>query len=463
MTDAELLNKIKKGLGLTGDFHNDTLQVYIDEVKSFLASSGIARHVIESDVAVGCIMRGVADLWHYGSGNANLSNYFKMRLIQLKKETVKPIVAEKIAPYLFKKTYDFIDYKVAEDFFKKYKPSVGLLQANRVVGRPIIMANILNTLTGFCSAVRSDNYFGRNYDWYYNEQVSFVVYTPAKNGKHAVLGMAQGTKDLTQEVVESGVYSESYEIVPFLLQDGINDAGLICEINVCPTGDKGLTRGTNKDGDDLCAIMIPRFVLDNAANVDEAIQLLTARNIYCPNNSGFTQELHFMLADANKTAVVEFVENKMVIIEDFINDKPIMTNFYLDGYDGTRESLTDYAMGIERQAILTDNYEQANSEFGMLSLMLDVKYTKAYSDDISPLWYSEFCGNYGDPYGNLTKDSPPEDYEPILEIARQRFSERTRNSSTWQTVHTSVYNFNEKKLTVVPQESNETFTFKLEV
>lgn len=178
------------------------------------------------------------------------------------------------------------------------------------------MANILNTVGGFCSAVRSGNYFGRNYDWYYNEQVSFVVYTPAKNGKHAVLGMAQGTKDLTQEFVESGVYSKSYDIVPFILQDGINDAGLICEINVCPTGDKGLTKGTNNEGDDLCALMIPRFVLDNAASVDEAKQLLESRNIYCPDNSGFTQEFHFMLADASKTAVVEFVENKLTLLKN---------------------------------------------------------------------------------------------------------------------------------------------------
>lgn len=84
MTDAELLTKIKNGLGITGTFQDETLQVYIDEVKAFMQSAGVIDNVIKSSVAVGCIMRGVADLWNYGSGNASLSNYFKMRVLQLK-------------------------------------------------------------------------------------------------------------------------------------------------------------------------------------------------------------------------------------------------------------------------------------------------------------------------------------------------------------------------------------------
>lgn len=83
MTNAELLTKIKSGLGITGTYQDDTLQVYIDEVKSFMESAGVNKSVIESEAAVGCIIRGVADMWNYGSGSANLSPYFVQRLIQL--------------------------------------------------------------------------------------------------------------------------------------------------------------------------------------------------------------------------------------------------------------------------------------------------------------------------------------------------------------------------------------------
>lgn len=84
MTDAELLTKIKAGLGISGTFHDATLQVYVDEVKAFMQGAGVKTAVIESDAAVGCIMRGVADLWNYGSGSASLSEYFRYRLQQLK-------------------------------------------------------------------------------------------------------------------------------------------------------------------------------------------------------------------------------------------------------------------------------------------------------------------------------------------------------------------------------------------
>lgn len=88
MTEAELLTKIKNGLGITTDFQDTTLQIYIDDVKAFMLSAGVKQAVIDSEKSVGCILRGVTDLWNYGSGNAALSEYFKMRVIQLKFEDV---------------------------------------------------------------------------------------------------------------------------------------------------------------------------------------------------------------------------------------------------------------------------------------------------------------------------------------------------------------------------------------
>lgn len=84
MTDTELLTKVKEGLGIKSPFHDTTLQLYIDDVKGFMRSAGVQSEVIMSNVSVGCIMRGVSDLWNYGSGNAKLSEYFKQRVQQLK-------------------------------------------------------------------------------------------------------------------------------------------------------------------------------------------------------------------------------------------------------------------------------------------------------------------------------------------------------------------------------------------
>lgn len=83
MTDAELLKRIKNGLGIVGDYQDATLQNYIDEVKAFMISAGVLPEAVNGSASVGCILRGVADLWNYGSGAVGFSEYFKMRVIQL--------------------------------------------------------------------------------------------------------------------------------------------------------------------------------------------------------------------------------------------------------------------------------------------------------------------------------------------------------------------------------------------
>lgn len=83
MIYSELLTFVKNGLGITTPYHDNTLKIYIDEVRDFMRGAGVAESVLDSEAAVGCIVRGVADLWNYGSGNATLSDYFKMRVTQL--------------------------------------------------------------------------------------------------------------------------------------------------------------------------------------------------------------------------------------------------------------------------------------------------------------------------------------------------------------------------------------------
>ena len=83
MTETELLEKVKKALGITGKYQDETLQLYINEVKEYLLDAGVSKKIVDSKVSVGVITRGVADLWNYGAGNAELSPYFMQRTIQL--------------------------------------------------------------------------------------------------------------------------------------------------------------------------------------------------------------------------------------------------------------------------------------------------------------------------------------------------------------------------------------------
>lgn len=78
-----MLEKIKKALGITGNYLDDTIQIYIDEVNSYLVSSGMPSDLVNTAETVGIVARGVADLWNYGAGEGKLSNYFMQRAIQL--------------------------------------------------------------------------------------------------------------------------------------------------------------------------------------------------------------------------------------------------------------------------------------------------------------------------------------------------------------------------------------------
>lgn len=84
MDTKELLIRVKKGLGITGDYQDETIELYIDEAKNYMASAGVPKSIIDSPVSIGTIIRGVSDLWDYGSGSTGLSTYFKERCIQLR-------------------------------------------------------------------------------------------------------------------------------------------------------------------------------------------------------------------------------------------------------------------------------------------------------------------------------------------------------------------------------------------
>ena len=80
MADTHL-EKVKDALGITGEYQDATLKIYIDEVMEYMKSAGVPEDVINSNVSAGVIARGVTDLWTNGSGK--LSDYFYQRVCQL--------------------------------------------------------------------------------------------------------------------------------------------------------------------------------------------------------------------------------------------------------------------------------------------------------------------------------------------------------------------------------------------
>lgn len=79
MDKTALLDSVKISLGITGNYQDETIGAYIDEVVAFLQDAGVAS----VKVTPGIVARGVSDLWNYGTGDGKLSSYFIQRATQL--------------------------------------------------------------------------------------------------------------------------------------------------------------------------------------------------------------------------------------------------------------------------------------------------------------------------------------------------------------------------------------------
>lgn len=80
-----LLSKVKIALLIEGDYHNEMLKIYIDEVLNYMRSAGVPEDTMQTDKIIGAVARGVTDLWNFGAGNGKLSEYFYQRVVQLVK------------------------------------------------------------------------------------------------------------------------------------------------------------------------------------------------------------------------------------------------------------------------------------------------------------------------------------------------------------------------------------------
>lgn len=298
-----------------------------------------------------------------------------------------------------------------------------------------------------CSSVKNGNFYGRNFDFVFNNVPEYVVKVASKEGRHAsvgvtiVSGIHAGDKILEE-------YSNKFELIPNFMLDGINDAGVVASINVVSKSDTAPITGTNPGAEDIHLMHIIRFILDNAGSADEAVELLKSKNIY--GDIGSQYNLHYMVADKDKTYVIEMIDNKMVYEEKKGNDQ-VLTNFYVNMND-----LPEHIYGYERYNILKNNYNEGNTLEGMWNLMKRVRFSNAYRFDQKEEWYSEFLTKTqledGTIYTKETKDNL-DNLKKEYWVTRGDDNRTLNNPAFWFTTHNSVYDISLRKLRVTVQEN----------
>lgn len=158
--------------------------------------------------------------------------------------------------------------------------------------------------------------FGRNFDW--ENCNALIISADPENGYASV-------STVNTDFIQAGGLDISR--LPDQIQaivglyaplDGMNEKGLAVSVNMIQDSD---TISQDTDKPDLTTTTAVRLLLDQAATVQEATNLLQQYDLH----ASMGMMVHFAIADAKGNSVaVEYIGNEMSVIET-----PAVTNFYL--------------------------------------------------------------------------------------------------------------------------------------
>ena len=185
-----------------------------------------------------------------------------------------------------------------------------------------------------------ESLFGRNFDW--NKCEALIVSTHPDNGYASVstvnMDFISAGGGIKLEQLPNEIRTIAAIYAPL---DGVNEKGLAISVNMIQDS---TTINQNTEKPDITTTTAIRLLLDKAANVEEALQLLRQYDMH----ASMRMMVHFAIADTQgRSVVVEYVNNEMIF-----TDTPVVTNFYLAAGEkngiGTAQSHTRYDILMEK-------------------------------------------------------------------------------------------------------------------
>lgn len=193
-----------------------------------------------------------------------------------------------------------------------------------------------------CSTVavespEGEKIFGRNFDW--NHCDALIVKSKPESDYASISTV---NTDFIQGISFSSLPDEAKALIALYAPlDGMNEKGLTVSVNMI-SDSSTISQNTGKP--DITTTTAIRLLLNKAATVDEAIELLKEYDFHASMNF----MVHLAIADADgNSVVVEYINDEMSIVET-----PVVTNFYLSEGEkygiGTQQSHTRYEILQER-------------------------------------------------------------------------------------------------------------------
>ncbi len=158
--------------------------------------------------------------------------------------------------------------------------------------------------------------FGRNFDWYSCN--ALVLIAKPNNGYTSISTVNTNFIQNAHKSFDSLPENIRIIVSMYAPLDGMNEKGLCAAVLYI---DDTSVINQNTDKPDITTTTAIRLILDKAADVDEALELLKQYNMH--NSLGMM--VHFAISDTSgKSVAVEYINNEMIVTET-----PVVTNFYL--------------------------------------------------------------------------------------------------------------------------------------
>lgn len=189
---------------------------------------------------------------------------------------------------------------------------------------------------------------GRNFDWS-EECIEMLVVTRPDNGYDSVSTvnlafLGYGGDYLPEELTDKFLALAA----PYVPLDGMNEKGLCTAILYVDYVDAPDMSDTEKP--DMTITTAMRLVLDKAADVDEAIELLGQYDVFFSIGGNF----HLALSDASGRSVcVEWLDGEAIVTET-----PIITNHYLS--EQLKDTVVPDENTADRFSGLEERYDSSN-------------------------------------------------------------------------------------------------------
>ena len=225
--------------------------------------------------------------------------------------------------------------------------------------------------------------FGRNFDFPSNP--ALLLWTSPMGGYKSVSMVDLGYFGYSLE--NHPLDTTGLEETPYIPFDGMNEKGLVVAMAAIPYADAP----ESADKVSIGEIAVIRLLLDYAANVDAAVELLSEYNVEMT-----TPPIHYLIADpSGESVIIEFLDGEMK--QYWSNEPQIMTNFLVTGvslpedspcqrYDSVYSGIMDNeeSMSVEYAFTLLETSSQSNTiwstVYDMQNLTVHVAMGRDYSD-----------------------------------------------------------------------------------